>query len=177
MYFTVQNKKLMNKLILSVITLISFCALFTGCAKTDTTTGPSGPMTATFTKPGKSPVNFIGSHTSAIIAPNAADSTGHIKDSTLTITGHIYIPNTTRDSSLEIDMTIFKYKAGMGGITIDNDTFAYAQLIDTSGHHIANNGQIIFNASTASGATGTFSFTCSDNTTVTSGWFIASWRD
>ncbi len=171
----------MNKLILSVILLISFCAVFSACTKTDSKTSPSGPMTAVFHKTGGPTLNFVASHIVNNIRPNSNvfDTSKKIKDSTLNIAGFIYKPHTTQDSSLHIAIRINKYKAGMGSIAIDaGDTLGYAELFDTSGYHSYSvSGSINFTASTAYGATGTFSFTCLDNTTVTSGWFIANWRD
>jgi len=165
----------MSKLLLSSILLVSFCALiFSSCAKTDNTVGPAGPMTASYTLPAKSPVPFIGSSVSASVMNNN-DSNKH--DSTMVFTGHIYKPHTIQDSIMSITISVLKYKAGMGGTAIDNDTFAIATLIDSSGNiHIASEGSVIFNAATAYGATGTFSFKCADGVSVTDGWFLASWR-
>jgi hypothetical protein len=175
-----QNKKLMNKLILSVILLAGFCAVFSACTKTDTSTEPAGPMTATFKKAGGPVLNFIGSHVFSAIQPNpdVTDTSKKVKDSTLSIVGYIYKPNTTQDSSLTISLQIKKYKAGMSGISVDiADTGGYAVMTDTSGYHFSSSGSINFKAATPYGATGTFTFQCSDNTSVTSGWFTANWRD
>ena len=150
--------------------------VLSACTKTVDTTSPAGPMTASFTKTNKPTVSFIASHLDPTITPNAAYSYHHYYDSTLTLVGRIYKPNTVVDSNLQISITIFKYKAFMGGIGIDNDTLAYASLIDSNGAHIASEGNVSFGAATAYGATGTFNFKCADNTVVNSGWFEANWR-
>ncbi len=146
------------------------------CTKTVNTTTPPGPMTASFTKSGKSTVSFIASHLDPTISSNIPYTYHKYYDSTLTMVGKIYKPNTVNDSNLQISITVFKYKSFMGGIGIDNDTMAYAELIDSNGAHIASEGSVNFNAATPYGATGTFSFKCYDNTVVTSGWFEANWR-